>query len=855
MSFPQPLFLMPTPYSRRRFLQQTALGAAGLGALPLASLSAPATSRAGSAPADIRKSEGAELASRHPIVGTRPATNFMDGSILGNGDLGAVVEPRPDVILIHVGHNAVWDQRMLPLDMEKLKTFQFAMDKIKEIGTSVDRLDRDPWFKDYLWAGKESYAGRKYPRPYCCGSVALGMDRRDIQVLGHRVLIDRGMCLVDLLIGTERHAVEIFVEPDSTRIWVRVVNARGEPVPSPFRFTAILGDGSIPAELPAATSAVDPAAGVIGYRQILPYEEIKARKDYRSHEKDRAFCLRVRSSRKLHQDTPVPSGTVVGAWLAKDAEPDRVVIELTQGLASSVPLDGGQPPAPGTTPLEAAARACTGMWRNHWEKSAVVLDDELLERTWYWNMYFLRCALHARTVAPGNFAICQYPNKDLSWHGDYHMDYNTQQAFWSTFSSNHPELNLPYVEMVHHVLPVARTWARDYYGMRGACFPVSSYPVELRSYPYGAPVFNWMMCLSTWTVQGLWWHYLYTKDLDYLRNKGFEPIKAVVQFMIDYIKRPAVQAQPWGDDRVHIWPSFPPEVYGLMPGLPREYNADNLVDVTMLRFVFLAYLQACRELKIEAAEAADMRDAADILNRLPAYPTAVGSRGKVYVSLPVESAEKVYNVPINLMTVFPGEQHGLHSSPEEYALAANTLRAHQNEGGNEIVFLSLQAARLGLLDLEKFKREIQYNLLPNGTCTDMNLQTGGRFGFSKTREYDWMARMGIWFENFALPVVINECMLQSYHGELRFFPNWPQDKAGAFRSLRAAGAFLVSAQYREGTVQWIEITSEKGGALTLISPWKSGLKWTKSGGGYVHSSEASVEIATQPGDRIQLAPL
>ena len=40
------------------------------------------------------------------------------------------------------------------------------------------------------------------------------------------------------------------------------------------------------------------------------------------------------------------------------------------------------------------------------------------------------------------------------------MDYNAEQAFWSTFSSNHPELNLPYVAMVHHVLPAAREWAR-----------------------------------------------------------------------------------------------------------------------------------------------------------------------------------------------------------------------------------------------------------------------------------------------------------------------------------------------------------------------------------------------------------
>ena len=51
-----------------------------------------------------------------------------------------------------------------------------------------------------------------------------------------------------------------------------------------------------------------------------------------------------------------------------------------------------------------------------------------------------------------------------------------------------------------------------------------------------------------------------------------------------------------------------------------------------------------------------------------------------------------------------------------------TYRNQRNEGGNDLVFLNLQGARLGLLDLERFKRQINYCLLPNGTCTDMVLQ-------------------------------------------------------------------------------------------------------------------------------------
>jgi alpha-L-fucosidase 2 len=83
--------------------------------------------------------------------------------------------------------------------------------------------------------------------------------------------------------------------------------------------------------------------------------------------------------------------------------------------------------------------------------------------------------------------------------------------------------------------------------------------------------------------------------------------------------------------------------------------------------------------------------------------------------------------------------------------------------------------------------------------------------------------MGIWFENFALPVVVNECLLQSYSGTLRLFPNWPLTKAAEFHTLRAVGGFLVSASCADGTVQWVRIVSEAGRLLRLMSPWQPGV--------------------------------
>jgi alpha-L-fucosidase 2 len=180
----------------------------------------------------------------------------------------------------------------------------------------------------------------------------------------------------------------------------------------------------------------------------------------------------------------------------------------------------------------------------------------------------------------------------------------------------------------------------------------------------------------------------------------------------------------------------------------------------------------------------------------------------------------IHNAPANLMTVFPGEHHGLDSNPEAYEIAANTYRLHRNEGGTELVFLNLQGARLGVLDLERFKRQIEYCRMPNGVCTNRVLEAQGRYHDSK--DFDFMSRMGIWIENFALPAVINECLLQGYNGTIRLFPNWPKDGDAEFRTLRSAGAFLVSAARSAGEVQWVEILSEAGAPLRVELPWKNG---------------------------------
>jgi hypothetical protein len=272
----------------------------------------------------------------------------------------------------------------------------------------------------------------------------------------------------------------------------------------------------------------------------------------------------------------------------------------------------------------------------------------------------------------------------------------------------------------------------------------------------------------------------------------------------------------------------------------------------LTKFIFKAFQEAAKVLGIDKKEKVLLADVKDILNHFPEYSTAQSEEdGEVLVSVPGEHDQVVYNVPSPLITVFPGEDHGLHSDPKTFDLLVNTFKNQQNEGGNDLVFLNLQAARIGMLDIERFKRQIKYSLLPNGTATDMVMQTGGRY--SDFTDYAYMGRMGIWFENFGLPVVINECLMQSYNGTIRLFPNWPKEKDAAFNNLRAAGAFLVSAHLKDGKVGQIKIESEKGNNLKLIVPWEKG-GFVISKGEKKEFQGDMIDIKTSPGESIIIHP-
>ncbi|MBU3743196.1 MAG: hypothetical protein FGM61_01435 [Sediminibacterium sp.] len=792
---------------------------------------------------------------QHAIHYMRPAPDFFEGAILGNGGMGVIVTTRPDGVVFYFGHNNIWDIRLDESNKEKIGTFQEIFKKVKAIPDTAKLLTDNPWYNEYQKMAQSSYR-KPYPRPYPCGSVLLGFDRRNAEMVGHKLDISQGLCEVYLLTKEKQKIVlQVFADMLADRLWFRLVDERGNACENIFDRIRVIPDPSTPKEFPRLSAEENFEKGLLSFRQTMPYAEPAVYDVDKKHPKDRAFRLLASVNTTLEKTTRIN-------WNGNQQEMAQMeaaitkksgwvgMISLQEDLDRVLEIKQPMQRLPKNEELVSVLNQNREIWKSYWNKSGIILQDKLLEQIWYRNLYFLNCAAKAEATPPGLFANWSYNSIGTSWHGDYHMNYNTQQPYWVTFSSNHLEKNLPYVNLIEKLIPVSKRWAAEYYQLPGAYFPHSAYPVEMTMNPYPVPTWGWEICETPWSVQGLWWHYLYSADIDFLKNRAYEPIKLAVEFLVAYMMRPEASGTEWKDNKFHIFPTVPPELYGLRPGF--AYNYDCNVDLTLTKFIFKAFIEATRLLKWEQRESGLLSKVQLILSRFPEYPTAVSKKyGKVLVSAPGEHANVVYNTPNPLMSVFPGEDLGRHSDTATQRLLKNTYLNQQNEGGNDLVFINLQAARIGMLDIEKFKRQVSYSTLPNGACTDRVMQVHGRY--SDATEYGYMDKKGIWFENFSLPVVINECLMQSYDGIIQLFPNWPMHQDARFTNLRAVGAFLVSAALQNGKVTAIKITSEAGGTLKMYLPWPKGGRVSRKGGVSTRYS-SYVEMPTQKGETLVFMP-
>ena len=97
----------------------------------------------------------------------------------------------------------------------------------------------------------ENYS-KPYPRPFPCGSVLLGFDLRNAELLGHKLDISNGLCEVYLLTAEgKKIKLQLFTDMKEDKLWMRLVDDQGNLVRNIFDRVRVMPDPSTPGDFPS----------------------------------------------------------------------------------------------------------------------------------------------------------------------------------------------------------------------------------------------------------------------------------------------------------------------------------------------------------------------------------------------------------------------------------------------------------------------------------------------------------------------------------------------------------------------------------------------------------------------------
>jgi alpha-L-fucosidase 2 len=446
-------------------------------------------------------------------------------------------------------------------------------------------------------------------------------------------------------------------------------------------------------------------------------------------------------------------------------------------------------------------------WKKYWSKSCVTLNDDLLEKFYYGALYVLACSSREGSVPPG-LAGPWHLNGPICWSNKYTLDYNFEAVWWGVYSSNRPELALPYYDVILKLIPAGRQLAQEH-GTKGVLFAVNAHAwggftdtrtLNMKSNASLACL-NFMM------------HYNYTQDESFLVHKAWPLLKELAVFWEDNLEWDAANSR-WMISNS-----------GAREG-GKDTNAINDLSYVNALFRFLLSTSDTLEGKLSGGETIHITDAQkakwrSYVSNLSQYPTIefngrtvfkeAENRSKMCLGGPGDNSDV-------LNAVFPAEAISLGSDPELLQIARNTVAALNPDINKASWFqancfpkIYTQAVRSGY-PAEKVVANLKLLLAGRQPYDDRGDHVQLRNNLTIVPPVHSLESVGA-------VEAINSMLLQSHDNTLRLFPVCIKYKYASFKDLRAFGGFLVSSEYKNGRVIHLDIKSEAGRPCTIANPW------------------------------------
>lgn len=470
---------------------------------------------------------------------------------------------------------------------------------------------------------------------------------------------------------------------------------------------------------------------------------------------------------------------------------------------------------------EAVSKGFDGMlaahaawWAEYWSRSSICLPNATMERQWFLDTYKFGAA--SRRGAPPVALQSPWTADDgriPPWKGDYHHDLNTELSYWPCYSANHLEEGLSFLDWLWKTKPNCQAWTRRFYGLPGLNVPGVA---DINNNPLGGgSPYSHSCTTGAWLAQYFYLHWRYSMDRGFLRERAWPWLRDCAVFIAAITETGAA-----GKRTLPL--SSSPEVNEHTPRA--WFSTITNYDLALIRRLFSSAAELADEMDLK-------EDASHWRAVLAEMPELAGSKddGRLLVaqdfdlsdqhseSFPDSSSHRHLS---HLMAIHPLGLVRYENGGQDRRIIHASLAELDRIGtgawtGFSFAWLISLAARAR--DGEKAARAAE--IFATAFCLPNSFHCNGDQsgkGYSKFT-YRPFTLEG----NFACAAGIQEMLLQSYSGAIMVFPAIPGGWAEvSFDTLRAEGAFLVSAQRKGGMTRSVVIVSEKGGIARLVDPFE-----------------------------------
>lgn len=257
------------------------------------------------------------------------------------------------------------------------------------------------------------------------------------------------------------------------------------------------------------------------------------------------------------------------------------------------------------------------------------------------------------------------------WNADYHININMQMNYWPAEVMGLSMCHEPLFDFVEALAERGSETAKRLYGARGWLAHHTS-DAWAFTVPIGNTVWGMWPHGGAWMTRHLWEHYLYTGDMEFLRERAWPLLEGHAQFYLDYlVEDPATGKLVSGPS------SSPENTFITDDGQRANIGMGNAMDQQIVWDLFAMTLDAAEVLGKESALIKEIRAA-----RANLALTTIGEDGRLMEwSRPFKEAEPGHRHMSHLYGLHPGSQFTIDNDPAFVEAARTSLAFRLKHGG------------------------------------------------------------------------------------------------------------------------------------------------------------------------------